>query len=56
MTAPGSGARGIQATAVGAGRATVLADGGTVTASYDDADDVYDGIGIHAFSGAAASM
>ncbi len=56
ITVSGAGTRGIKAITFGAGRATVLADGGRVTASHDDADDANDGVGIHASSGAAGGI
>ncbi len=47
----GAHARGIQATTYGDGKATVMIDGGSVTASYDsETDDLQDGVGIFARS------
>ena len=54
ITVSGPGARGIQAITYGSGVATVIADGGTVTASYKDSGSTNAGTGIFASSGGSA--
>ncbi len=52
VTVTGPRARGMQAVAFGSGKATVIVDGGSVTASHNSTtDDSLDGIGIFASSG-----